>query len=220
MLKYPPMKISRFLSISILVLALAACEIASPESSDIDPNILFQDNFSDPASSWDEYQDEYGATRYRQGSYQILVNEPNTDLWANPGKLLFTDTQIEVEAKRKGGSSNNVFGIICRYQDSANFYQLLVSSDGYYDISKVQENSRVPLTGEQLLPSEAIPQDKDLLKIRADCIGDTLTLYVDDQQIATTQDADFTSGNIGLIAGAFQEAGTDIAFDNLVVRRP
>jgi hypothetical protein len=43
---------------------------------------------------------------------------------------------------------------------------------------------------------------------------------VDDQQIATTQDTDFTSGNIGLIAGAFQEAGTDIAFDNLVVRRP
>jgi hypothetical protein len=214
------MKITGLFSFLILILALAACEAASPESSDLDPNILFQDDFSDPASSWDDFQDEYGATQYRQGTYQILVNEPNTDLWANPSNLIFTDTQIEVEAERMGGSSNNIFGIICRYQDSANFYQLLVSSDGYYDISKVQNNSRVPLTAEQLLPSDKIPQDEEPLKIRADCIGDTLTLYVDDQQIAFTQDDDFSSGNIGLIAGAYQEAGTDIAFDNLVVRRP
>jgi hypothetical protein len=214
------MKITGLFSIILLLLALAACEATSPESSDIDPGILFQDNFSDPASSWDEYQDEYGVTQYQNGTYQILVNEPNTDLWANPGSLVFTDTRIEVEAKRMGGSSNNIFGIICRYQDSANFYQLLVSSDGYYDISKVQDNSRVPLSAEQLLPSEVIPQEKDLIKIRADCIGDTLSLYVDGQQVAVVQDTSFISGNIGLIAGAFQEAGTDIAFDNLVVRQP
>jgi hypothetical protein len=133
---------------------------------------------------------------------------------------VFTDAQIVVEARQVGGSKNNIFGIICRYQNAQNFYQLLVSSDGYYDISKVKDNLRVPLTGEQLLPSDLIPQEAELLHLRADCVGDRLTLFVENVQIASAEDSDFSSGNIGLIAGAYEVPGTDIFFDNLVVWRP
>ena len=209
-----------FLFIFLSMFAITSCEARSVDKVAGDTSILFQDDFSNPDSSWDNYQDDYGETRYKGGAYRILVNEPETDLWANPDGLVFNDTHIEVEARRAGGSSNNIFGILCRYQGPKDFYQLLVSSDGYYDISKVKDDVRYPLTGEQLLPSEVIPQDSNTLKLAADCIGNTLTLYVDGSQVASTQDSDFSTGNIGLIAGAYEEPGTDISFDNLVVRQP
>lgn len=202
------------------VLLVTGCEASPAEPGMKEPAILFQDDFSNLEGRWDHYQDEYGATQYSQGAYRIFVNTPDTDLWANPDKLVFTDAQIVVEARQVGGSKNNIFGIICRYQNAQNFYQLLVSSDGYYDISKVKDNLRVPLTGEQLLPSDLIPQEAELLHLRADCVGDRLTLFVENVQIASAEDSDFSSGNIGLIAGAYEVPGTDIFFDNLVVWRP
>jgi hypothetical protein len=33
-------------------------------------------------------------------------------------------------------------------------------------------------------------------------------------------DSDFASGDVGLLAGTYDEVGTDIHFDNFVVRKP
>jgi hypothetical protein len=199
---------------------LAACTLTPAAPAVPGPDILFQDDFSSDSSNWDDYADESGATEYRKGAYRIFVNIPETDFWANPAGLSFQDVKIQVEARRVGGAENNVFGILCRYQDSANFYQLLVSSDGYYDISKVKDNHRLPLTGDQLLPSEAIPRDASPLLLGADCLGESLVLYVNGVEIARASDTEFQDGNVGLIAGAFAEPGTDITFDNFVVRQP
>ena len=60
------------------------------------------------------------------------------DVWANPG-LNFTDTIIEVETTKVGGSDDNFFGVMCRYNPTGSdwgFYYFLLSSDGYYGISK------------------------------------------------------------------------------------
>jgi hypothetical protein len=56
--------------------------------------------------------------------------------------------------------------------------------------------------------------------IRADCVGDTLTLYVNGEKLAEAKDSDFTSGDVGLMAGTFDQVGVDIRFDNFVVSRP
>jgi hypothetical protein len=53
-----------------------------------------------------------------------------------------------------------------------------------------------------------------------DCIGDTLTLFVNDQQLAQVRDNEFPSGDVGLIAGTYDTPGTDIRFDNFVVYKP
>ena len=200
--------------------SLAACVL--PPAAPVIPgsDVLFQDDFSSDSSNWNNYADESGATEYRKGAYRIFVNIPETDFWANPAGLSFQDVKIQVEARRVGGGENNVFGIICRYQDSGNFYQLLISSDGYYDISKVKDDQRLPLTGDQLLPSEAIPRDASPLLLGADCLGESLVLYVNGVEIARASDSEFQDGNVGLIAGAFAEPGTDITFDNFIVRQP
>jgi hypothetical protein len=149
----------------------------------------------------------------------MLVNTDNTDIWANPG-LKFTDTITEVDATKVGGADDNDLGLICRYQDESNFYFFIISSDGFYGIAKVSDGDQVLVGLENMEYSEAINQGNNTNHIRADCVGQTLTLFVNDQQLLQVTDAQFTNGDVGLIAGTFDVAGTDIHFDNFVVRQP
>jgi hypothetical protein len=56
--------------------------------------------------------------------------------------------------------------------------------------------------------------------IRFDCIGESLKGYVNGQVMSNAEDADFSSGEIGLVAGALDTPGVDVAFDNFVVYKP
>ena len=68
--------------------------------------------------------------------------------------------------------------------------------------------------------SGAIIKGVAINHLRADCLGNTLSFYVNDIQIALTDDADFTEGDVGLLAGTFGEGGLDLLFDNFVVLQP
>jgi hypothetical protein len=148
-----------------------------------------------------------------------MVNTPSTDVWANPG-LKFTDTVVEVEATKVSGPDDNDFGVICRYQDESNFYFFIISSDGYYGLGKVIDGEQVLIGEEELMPSDDIKLGNVTNTVKADCVGSTLTLYANGVQLISVQDSSFASGDVGLMAGTFSEAGTDIHFDNFVVREP
>jgi hypothetical protein len=113
-------------------------------------------------------------------------------------------------------------GIICRYQDSENFYYFLVSSDGYYAVGKVKDGT------EELIGTTDMRQDKRGVihtgaadnHLRADCVGDTLTLYANGAKLFQAQDSDFARGNVGLIAGSYDDAPITVYFDNFVVTKP
>jgi hypothetical protein len=182
-------------------------------------NVLFQDDFSDPSSGWDRVNEEQGITDYVDGAYRIFVNDRNTDVWSNP-RLDFDDTQIEVETQKVGGDDNNDFGLICRYKDTNNFYFFVISSDGYYGIGKVLDGEQLLIGDESMPPSEDINQGNATNNLRADCVGNKLSIHVNGVLLAEHQDDSFTSGDVGLLAGSFDVPGTDIHFDNFVVRKP
>ena len=207
-----------FLAIMITVLfAILACSTVSTNGDG--DQVLFQDDFSEPSSGWDQVRSDDGITDYENGIYRILVLGEDMDIWANPN-LNFTDVRIEVDTQKAGGPDNNDFGVICRYKDVENYYFMIISSDGYYGIGK-KINGEYDIIGtESLPPSEEINQGKATNHIRADCVGSTLSLYVNGKLIATQEDSDFTSGDVGLIAGTYDTIGTDIHFDNFKVLKP
>jgi hypothetical protein len=211
-------KLNFIIIIVVLVLTALACGSSTP-SEPLPEGVLFQDDFSDTSSGWDRVNVSDGITDYEDGIYRILVNTDNTDVWANPG-LNFTDTVIEVEATKVGGPDDNDFGIICRYEDTSNFYALIISSDGYYGVYKVLDGEQLLIGEESMMPDDAIKQGNVTNIIRADCIGSTLTLFVNGTQLVSVQDSSFSSGDAGLLAGTFDTPGTDIHFDNFVVREP
>ncbi len=205
----------------VLFLATLACQAVTGGTGGTgeESDILFQDDFSDPSSGWDRVTVDSGETNYANGVYRIFVNEASTDVWANPG-LDFTDVQVEVEATKVGGADDNDFGVICRSQDEDNFYFFIISSDGYYGIGKIVGDSQALIGMEAMLPSEEIRQGDATNHIRADCTGSRLALYVNGELLQEVEDTQFTSGDVGLMAGTFDTPGTDIHFDNFVVSRP
>ena len=183
--------------------------------------ILFQDDFSNPTSGWNINSDSEGINGYANGGYRIYVNNANWYLWSTPG-FNFTDVIVEVEAVRVAGPEENDFGVICRYKDGSNFYKLVLGSDGYYGVSKVIGGK------EQLVGMEKMQLNNDVIKrgvgatnqLRVECVGEHLTLLANGQILADVKDAELTSGDIGLIAGAYDTPGVDILFDNLKVIKP
>lgn len=186
----------------------------------LDPGqVIFQDDFSRPTSGWDRYHDTTYLSDYSDGAYRIHVLTPNTDAWANPD-LNLSDVRIEVDASKAAGPDNNVFGVLCRYQDSRNFYFFLASSDGYAGIGVYKDGRRRLLSDKSLLPSPAVHRGQGSNHLRADCVGYRLTLYVNGQLVAESQAAEWPSGDIGLIAGTYDLPGADVVFDNFSVLQP
>lgn len=176
----------------------------------------FSDNFSDPSSGWWSYSGEEGFMDYQSGSFQIRVDLPNWYLINSPG-LVTKDSVIEVEAYKSSGPDENLFGVICRYQDGLNFYFFVIGSSGYYGIGKVLEGQPTLLSSEENSFSNAIHQGRTSNFLRADCIGNTLTFYVNNTKLATIQDSEFAEGEFGLFVGTFDIQGVTILFDNFKV---
>ena len=107
---------------------------------------------------------------------------------------------------------------MCRYQHG-NYYFFIISNDGYYAIGKFINNQATLLGQEQMQASTAILSDAKN-HLQADCVGNTLTFTVNKTQIATVQDDELKSGDIGVLAGTFTEPGVDVAFDHFVVTQP
>jgi hypothetical protein len=119
-----------------------------------------------------------------------------------------------------GGPDDNEFGLVCRYIDQDNFYFFTISSDGYYGIGKYKQNHLSLIGMEQMHSSEFIIQGQSINHLRADCIGSQLTFYINGHKVKEVGDADFSTGDVGLIAGTFNTPGADILFDNFSVLKP
>lgn len=196
--------------------------VVPPQSSDV----LFQDDFSNPSSGWDQFSDADGLTNYENGSYRIRVDKPEFTFWANPGLdgILPSDVRIEVDATKIDGPDFNDFGVICRYSGEggqSNFYEFIISSDGYAGIVLVTESSQQVISGDgQLQAFDAIRQGSISNHIRADCFGSLLTMYVNGTVLTSVSDSTLTGGDVGLLASTYDEAGVDILFDNFIVKMP
>ena len=228
------MKLDRrlFIILVVMVIASLACqsvqstsESSSTTSQESEPQIvqssvLFEDDFSDSGSGWDDIEDEEGITGYRDGGYRILINKSDWYFWSTPG-VNFTDVVIEVDATKTGGPDNNEFGVMCRYMDADNFYLLTISSDGYYGISKIVAGEQSGVGMEEMQFNDTVIKlGAATNKLRATCIGDNLTLEANGQVLADVRDTDLVGGDVGVIASTFDEIGVNILFDNFVVTKP
>jgi hypothetical protein len=209
-----------FLLFLLVALATSACQ--SYRIADMltkSGEALFKDDFSDPSSGWARATSTDGTTDYFGGGFRIWVNTTDYDLWSTPG-LDFSNTRIETDVYLIGGPVENRFGLLCRYRDAQNFYFFIVSSDGYFGIGKLIGGVRSLLGQEMMAYNPAITQGVALNHLRADCIGETLTLYINGAPVGMVQDADLASGDVGLLAGTFDQPGADAVFDNFVVIKP
>ncbi len=219
MLKKLALGIIPFILAGCLNTPLMSTLLGNSEKAATETSQLFFDDFSETGSGWDRFEGEIGSTAYREETYQIRVNEPNTDLFANPGQL-FKDVLIEVTATRLSGPLDNYFGVICRYQDEKNFYAAQISSDGYAGIFRMKNGVLKLLGHKQMIPAPAILGGEAANLIRFECVGQSLALTVNGAPLDLREDKSFNNGDVGLIAGSSEESGIWVAFDDFRVSLP
>jgi len=180
--------------------------------------VLYGDDFSDPGSGWDIYDNGDTEAGYADGGYRLGVYLDNYVTWGNPTPpLALADVQVEVDARAVEGPLDNTFGILVRYQpDDENYYNFQISSDGFYAVDLMQAGEWVSLVAWE--ESDAIVQGLEATNhLIVICEGDRYYFYVNGTFLVEVTDSTLDSGNIGLLAGTFDEPGVVVHFDNIRV---
>jgi hypothetical protein len=201
---------------SLFLFLLSACQSFVPSGE-----LLFQDNFETPYKGWTRLPllPDGGQADFVPGAFRFYINTPKTDSLTTPG-LSFTGTRIEADITRQAGPDINRMGLVCRYQDKQNFYFFIISSDGFYSLGKIKDGAVSLLGMDQMQRADVILPGNNLNHLRVDCIDDILTFYINGRQVAQGQDSDFSKGDVGMLAGTFDEANLVVLFDNFVVLKP
>ncbi len=202
-----------------LTLTLSSCTwFSKQQTTPAAPSVLFSDDFSNPASGWDQTDSDASSAGYSNGAYVIKVNQAQYLVWTHAGQN-FTDVDIEVDATLTSGTENNEFGLMCRYQDADNYYFAEIASDGYFAIGKETSGERVYLTND-FEATTLVTAGNTANHLRMTCSGETITLYINGMKAPEVTDSTYATGDIGLIAGTFDDAQLEISFDNLEVKQP
>ena len=204
---------------SFVVLLLASCaSLPIPVVSTANPgDVLYQEQFENNTTGWVRISNDNGIMDYDGGGYRILVRQPRLNVWSTSEKD-FADVRVEADVIKLNGPDENRMGLICRYQ-AGDYYFFVISNDGFYVIGKFIGGLTLLLGQSEMQASDAI-QAGSMNHLRADCIGDKLTFYINFTEVASVTDPDFPRGDVGLVAGSFTEPGVDVLFDNFVVIQP
>lgn len=202
--------------------------VPTPGSAPTEPGngaILFQDDFSDPKSGWNELKLDCCQFDYHDGVYRGILNTPNDNISSVLPKQFFDNASIEVDVTKLSGPDDAIFGIVCRATEDTLLrtgYKFVITPSGGYGIVKQtgSEGGQFKILGESA-KSSAIQTGSSTNRLRADCAGSNLTLYVNGQKLVSAQDNDYTTGQVGFVVSTQPDAGgLQVAFDNFVVRRP
>jgi len=212
-----------FILLFVLIFTLSACgaqpaQVEAPAPAAPSGSVLFQDDFAQPTTGWDRLLVTEGVMDYYSGGYRMLVNSLQTNFWATPRRN-FSDVRIEVDTGKMAGPDENRIGLVCRLTGK-DYYFFIFSSDGFYGMGLFKDGQAVLLGQSEMQYSESINKGVAINHLRADCAGTTLTFFINGFQVAQVQDTILTAGDVGLLAGTFNEAGTDVLFDNFVVLQP
>jgi hypothetical protein len=184
--------------------------------------VLIQDKFTNSKSGWDQANDaDYTIQYIKGGGYRIFVNaqDGGEATWLSKN---YKDVNIEADVKYVAGPDDGLLGVTCRVKEKVGFYSFEFSPAGYYSIEKYINNSngsKPEILAEGTLDPNTI-QPESTNHLRGDCIGQTLTLYLNNQPLLQVTDSTFSSGGVGLIAqtGESGEAGVDVLFNNFLVK--
>ncbi len=177
--------------------------------------VVLQDDFSTIDENWNLESGDVVKRGISDGEFFLQINDTNTDGWSTY-PLSLEDVSITVDARKTAGPDVNNYGVMCRYQDTKNYYFLQLGSDGTYAISRYLNGEFTALV--DWTSSTAVKTGGETNHIRAECVGNLLSLYANDELLATVEDDALTFGKIALAAGTYDDSGVQINFDNLVVR--
>ena len=208
--------------------------------------LLYVTTFDAFNEDWSQYEGRLSA-EVTDGVLRLSVDEPLAFPYSTASPY-FGDFDFEVKSRAVDGPEDNGFGVIFRQQDADNLYSFLISSDGYYQVSRI-------VNGDLREISTWIPSPHITIGVGAENTlrvigrGDRFQFFVNDQPlllcIPDNPDAQSTydwindvcvdgqmldmwvdtslpAGRLGVAAQTIQggDTGVVVEFDNVLVYGP
>ncbi len=169
----------------------------------------------DEAGDWKLSADAAATVSVANGALRIHVFELGQVAWASAGRD-YSDFRLTVEATQVSGPDDNEYGVLVRMAGDQQFYVFSISGDGYARIARYSDGTW-NLLGSDWVESDAIHQGAATNVLEVEARGAMFVFSVNGTQVLQAEDAQLAKGDIGLYAGAFNEADVVIDFDNLEV---
>ena len=192
-----------------------------PTKTVSEKDVLYQDDFTNPATAWPEDKfDNYFIGYHEPEYYHIEITGPNykTSVFA-PEKQTFEDFTVELQvltnSTKTAATGDFRYGLAFR-RSGDQYYAFTISprSKKWY-VLKSSPSGLVVLsegTDEEIHDLDA----DDLLRV--DAQGSNFFFQINDQFVGQISDPDYASGEIGFYVESFDSPNTHIHFDNLVIR--
>lgn len=170
----------------------------------------------DDVGDWKLSSDAAATVSVADGVLRVHVFELGQVAWASAGRT-YSDFRLAVEATQVSGPDDNEYGVLARMAGDQQFYVFSISGDGYARVARYNDGSW-NILGPDWKLSDAIHQGAATNVLEVEARGTTFVFSVNGTQVLQVEDAQLTRGDIGLYAGAFNEANVVIDFDNLEVQ--
>jgi hypothetical protein len=177
---------------------------------------IFADPLTSPSAYWATGDIGGGDTvDFVGGAYRFAFPEAGRSRVSWPRTMNMTDSSTQVDVELAAGHELSYFGVACR-ATSSGAYEFVIGMDGSYAIFG-KAGALVDFTS-----APGIEQGSGAVNtVRLDCVGDTLTAYVNGTRVDEVQDSTLERGWSGLSAGSPQAAGgTMVDFTDFVVSWP
>lgn len=183
--------------------------------------VALVDDFSPDSSGWEVFGDDQGASAaYDDGGFVLRMPKPGYVVTSDSGRRWEGGASIEVTARSTGAAADAAFGVVCRYQDQRNFTILGITADGRAAIARWVNGVETVLTsGGAWAPADGVDAGASAYRLRAECTDERLTLSVDGTRVASAPAAG-PDGTVGLFTETFDQGGTEIRFDDMLVSAP
>ncbi len=176
--------------------------------------LIFYDDFSDPASGWETYSEEYGEVRYEEGALALAAKGREATAAVRCPGIQPQDFDLSFEATPLSEPGDWQYGVDIRRVPGGNAISFSLTADGRYSVYEAVDG-KVVSWGDDT-PSEAI-ETSGTNRIAIYAYGPSLTFYVNGERLAEVTDAPVREGEIILWVYSPGEQEVKVAFDNVVV---
>jgi hypothetical protein len=182
--------------------------------------IAYEEDFSSETSGWyvGTFEDGTVTAGYHNGAYEISL-EPGHTWQSYTPSMAYQDVSAAVDITQLSGEKGAFVGLYCRSLDKAG-YEFSIDANGKYWIGMTTPEGEYQALVDGAATSAIKKGLKQTNTVRVDCVGDTLTLFVNGRKVKQIQDDTFTEGYVRFILGSTESSSAQFAFDNFVLRRP
>jgi hypothetical protein len=195
-------------------LSLAATSAPEPTATTAlqagDP--VYREDFVSPGPEWEISSGENADYGIEGGVYWIEVKRENWIAWNTIGGV-YGDFVIEFEVALVEGDRYNDAGLLFRFQDRDNYYELDINGEGSYAVGKEVDGEWVQIV--EWTSSSFLQSLGAVNRVRLIAEGDQFEVIANGQTIDRFADGDYPSGDIAPVVTAYDDPPARATFDNI-----